>query len=320
MYSNDDTFYDQTPQYEWFDVAEIGTKIELPNISDYTTTVNLPFLFKYYGNVFNQIRISTDGWMAFGSGNQTLPVNTQLPNNDIVNNMVAVFWDDLYDDEFFMGNIYHYYDAENNRFIVEWDSIAHNNFQWEPEREVFQAILLDPAYYNTATGDGEIIFQYDKVENTQSITIGIENQSQYVGLQYLYNNVYNPTSSTIFEGNAIKITTEPPFSSVMTSINDDPGNKDTHSGFSLGQNTPNPFNSETWINYAMAETANITLSIYDLRGELVRTLFTGVQTAGKHSVEWNGLNHSGNAVPSGVYFYQLKADGFVKTNKMSLLR
>jgi len=319
MYSSDDTFYDQTPTFDWIELVGVGTAINLPNNSDYTETVNLPFTFQYYGNVFNQLRISTDGWMAFGSGTQTAPINTALPNNDLVNNMVGVFWDDLYDDEFYMGNIYHYYDVSNNRFIVEWDSISHNNFQWEPEREVFQAILLDPAHYNTATGDGEILFQYKKVENTQSITIGIENQSQYVGLQYLFNNVYNPTSSQIFEGNTIKVTTEPPFSSIMTSV-DETSNSNINSGYTLEQNIPNPFNSHTQIKYSLPVKSNISLNIYDIRGELVRTLYDGVQQKGKHSTEWNGLNNQGNQAASGIYLYQLKADGFVKTNKLFLFR
>jgi len=319
MYSSDDTFYDQTPEFDWIELVGTGTALNLPNNSDYTETVNLPFLFQYYGNVFNQVRISTDGWIAFGSGNQTLPVNTQLPNNDIVNNMVAVFWDDLFDDEFYMGDIYHYYDVQNNRFIIEWDSIAHNNFLWEPEREVFQVILLDPDYYNTASGDGEIILQYKKVENVESITVGIEDQSQYVGLQYLYNMNFHQTASALFDGNAIKITTEPPFSSIMTSIDENqPANP--NSGYSLAQNIPNPFSTQTRINYVLPDRSNVSLHVYDVRGQLVRVLYEGEQQKGAHSVIWSGLNDEGNPAASGIYLYQLKADSFVQTNKMFLFR
>ncbi len=319
MYSNDDTFYDQTPSFDWVELVGTGTSLNLPNISDYTTTVNLPFLFKYYGNTYNQIRISTDGWMAFGSGSQTLPINTQLPNSDNVNCMVAVFWDDLYDDEFFMGDIYHYYDTENNRFIIEWDSIAHNNFLWEPEREVFQAILLDPDYYPTTSGDGEMILQYKKISNFESVTVGIEDHSQYVGLQYLFNMNLNPTASGIFSGKAVKITTEPPFNSIMTSVDEDLS-QTINPGYALGQNVPNPFTSQTSIGYYLPERSRVSLKVYDIRGQLVKVLVDGEQTQGIHSVIWNGVTEEGNPASSGIYLYQLKADGFVETNKMYLLR
>ncbi len=210
-YSSDDSFYDQTPVYDWFEIVDIGTEIVLPLISDYTETVNLPFTFTYYGIDYSQVRISTDGWIAFGSGTQTAPENTVLPNNDNVNNMVAAFWDDLFDTEFFFGKIYHYYDMTNHRFIIEWDSIAHNNAISEPQREVFQAILLDPAHHTTNTGDGEILLQYKIASMPLSVTIGIENHTQDIGIQYVFNTDYNPTATPVVNQYAIKFTTEPPF-------------------------------------------------------------------------------------------------------------
>jgi hypothetical protein len=109
-YSSDDSFYDQTPVFDWVELEGIGTQLGLPQFSDYTATVNIPFPFKYYGVNYSQVRISTDGWLAFGSGTQTAPINMPLPHNDDINNMVGVFWDDLYDNEFFLGNIIYYND------------------------------------------------------------------------------------------------------------------------------------------------------------------------------------------------------------------
>ncbi|MCD4735649.1 MAG: hypothetical protein K8R53_06365, partial [Bacteroidales bacterium] len=104
-YSSDDSFFEQRPEYDWFELEGIGSYIYVPNISDFTQTVNLPFTFRYYGVDYDQVRISTDGWLALGSGNQTAPFNTGLPNNDNVNCMIAPFWDDLYDDHFIEGEI-----------------------------------------------------------------------------------------------------------------------------------------------------------------------------------------------------------------------
>jgi len=91
------------------------------------------------------------------------------------------------------------------------------------------------------------------------------------------------------------------------------------SGFTLEQNYPNPFNSLTWINYSLPKSSNAAINIYNVRGELVRTLQNVQQPAGKYSVVWNGLNNYGNRVSSGIYFYRLQTEGFIETKKMFML-
>jgi len=320
-YSSNDAFYEQTPVYDWFEIEGIGTPINIPDLSEYTETVDLPFTFKYYGVDYNHLRISTDGWIALNGGGQIAPINTHLPINDNVNNMVAVFWDDLYDVEYFgEGDIFYYYDNPNNRFIVEWDSISHNDSITEPKREVFQAILLDPAHYSTSTGDGEIIFQYKKVVVLENMTIGIENNNQNIGIQYVYNLDYDPTATDISKQLAIKFTTEPPFNNVLTSTENDWDPDKIPSAFNLGQNFPNPFSSATWINYSVPELSNLKLNIYNVRGELITTLQNGQFEPGKYSIKWNGLNDEGRSVTSGIYFYRLQTDDFIETKKMFKLR
>ena len=316
-YSSNDAFYEQTPVYNWVEIDDMGTQIVVPGVSDYTETVNLPFTFKYYGVDYDYLRISTDGWIALNGGGQIAPVNTGLPNEDNVNNMAAVFWDDLYDVQYqWEGDIYYYFDNPNHRFIVEWDSISHNDTTTEPKKEIFQAILLDPAYYTTTTGDGEILFQYKKVTSITSNTVGIENNYQDDGLQYVFDQDYDETASTLVNHFAIKFTTEPPFTSLITTDEKREGS----GGFLLHQNYPNPFNSFTFINYTLHEQNHVTLSVYNIKGELVRLLYDGRQIAGRHSVKWNGLNEEGNEVTSGIYFYRLQTDSFIKTRKMSLLK
>ena len=77
-------------------------------------------------------------------------------------------------------------------------------------------------------------------------------------------------------------------------------------------NYPNPFNPETWIPYHLAHAADVTLTIYDTKGTVVRRLDLGHQPAGYYTARskaayWNGCNASGESVASGVYFYQLRA-------------
>ena len=90
---------------------------------------------------------------------------------------------------------------------------------------------------------------------------------------------------------------------------------------SLLPNYPNPFNPETWIPYQLAEAADVTLTIYDIKGRVVRDLDLGHQRAGMYharsrAVYWDGRNTHGEPVASGVYFYTLKAGEFAATRKM----
>ena len=86
-------------------------------------------------------------------------------------------------------------------------------------------------------------------------------------------------------------------------------------------NYPNPFNPETWIPYQLSEPAEVTLRIYAINGELVRTLALGQMPAGiyqtrSRAAHWDGKNDVGESVASGVYFYTLTASGFTATRKM----
>ena len=93
----------------------------------------------------------------------------------------------------------------------------------------------------------------------------------------------------------------------------------------LHRNYPNPFNPETWIPYQLAESAEVTLTIYDINGHLVRRLELGHQAAGMYTSRsraayWNGRNHLGESVASGLYFYTLTAGEFTATRRMLILK
>ncbi len=89
----------------------------------------------------------------------------------------------------------------------------------------------------------------------------------------------------------------------------------------LLSNYPNPFNPETWIPYQLAKPAEVTLTIYDIRGRIVRTLRLGHQPAGFYqsrskAAHWDGRNYLGEKVATGVYFYTLKAGDYIATRKL----
>ncbi|MDY0152069.1 MAG: T9SS type A sorting domain-containing protein [Candidatus Cloacimonas sp.] len=88
----------------------------------------------------------------------------------------------------------------------------------------------------------------------------------------------------------------------------------------LNQNYPNPFNPVTTISFDMPKAAPATLNIYNVKGQLVKTLFNGTATFGKNNVSWNGTDNSGLNVTSGIYFYRLSTDNKVETRKMMLMK
>jgi hypothetical protein len=83
---------------------------------------------------------------------------------------------------------------------------------------------------------------------------------------------------------------------------------------------PNPFNPTTNIVYSLPTSGDVTLTIYNLRGETVKTLVTERQTAGEHRIAWNGTDAAGQSVASGMYFYRLTGNGQATTGKLMLMQ
>jgi hypothetical protein len=98
----------------------------------------------------------------------------------------------------------------------------------------------------------------------------------------------------------------------------------TPSKFALLQNFPNPFNPETWIPYTLGRDASVTVRVYNFKGQPIRTIALGQQTAGTYltkdrAVYWDGRDHIGEKVASGMYFYTLQAGDFKATKRMIIV-
>ena len=88
----------------------------------------------------------------------------------------------------------------------------------------------------------------------------------------------------------------------------------------LLQNHPNPFNPQTTIAFSIKERGEVSLAVYDVAGQLVRTLANESLAAGPHTKVWDGRDNAGQPIASGVYFYKLVANNFSQTKKMVLLK
>ncbi len=90
--------------------------------------------------------------------------------------------------------------------------------------------------------------------------------------------------------------------------------------FRLFQNYPNPFNITTRINFHLPEKSKVKLEIYNLRGELVRTLIDQEKEPGQYKIEWNGKNDSDAVVASGIYIYRIQAGNWEAARRLALIK
>ncbi len=219
-YDNSDTDYpDAAPVFDYVNCSPVyggsGTKLNLGN--NKTVTVDLPFQFTYYGKPYGRIAVCDNGWISFDTSDYYDFYNWHMPN--IYGNALQVspFWDNLDPTRkrygVVMGDgIYTWHDAENHRFFVEWSRLPNFNPLFD-DLQTFQVILYDPEHHATPTGDGIIEFQYKQVVNNDYdrmyATVGIEDESEHVGLECTYSNTYPAASAPLSSGLAIRITTQP---------------------------------------------------------------------------------------------------------------
>ena len=232
IFGQEDTGYDQRPVYDWIGIAPAeggsGTALSLtdPGSSydegDQTgavaiQTVSLPFSFKYYGVDYSQASISSNGFIAFGATTDADWRNWRLPDAGGPSPMVAVFWDDL-DLQSGSSYVYTWYNSALHYYVVEWYNLISGYDSSTPQ--TFQAILYDPVYYPTHTGDGQIKLQYKDFNNIDLgdgdafphgnyATIGIEDHTETVGLEYTFGNTWPTAAAQLADESALFITTRP---------------------------------------------------------------------------------------------------------------
>jgi len=222
IYDNEDIDYLLAPTYDWVEIddREGGPGDHLSSLSDNgnnqddVETVNIPFTFNFYGQEYSEISISSNGWIAMGETDLESFRNYQMPGVGGPAKMIAVFWDDLKLSN--GGRVYTWHDEVEKKFYIEWSGVRtyQNN-----SVETFQAVLFDPSYYVTPTGDGEILLQYETFNNTSYgsyswdqihglyCTVGIEDHTMTRGLQYTFNDTYHPAAMELDDEKALLITT-----------------------------------------------------------------------------------------------------------------
>lgn len=107
---------------------------------------------------------------------------------------------------------------------------------------------------------------------------------------------------------------------VATDIEDEILDQAIPSEFRLHQNYPNPFNPSTTIAYELAATSIVKVSIMNILGQQVSTLFSGTQAAGQYTITWDARDETGKQMPSGLYLYRIDTEDFSDSRIMVLLK
>jgi hypothetical protein len=112
-----------------------------------------------------------------------------------------------------------------------------------------------------------------------------------------------------------------PHGSSVTVVDGETGADDTHVAIdALRQNSPNPFRAATSISFNLSERSRVSVNVYDVAGRRVRTLMNRTVSPGAASLEWDGRNDAGDALPSGTYFVRMQTGSKLFERKMTLLR
>ncbi len=307
-YDDTDQGYASAPTFDWIELdpefGGAGASYH-PLDDDASAVVELPFPFTYYGASYDTITICSNGWISMGSTWMANFRNWNMPSALGPPALIAAFWDDLKPDTSLSPSIrvFTRHDAVQGRYVIEWSrAVNRRNYETPPlwKEETFEIILLDPLQHPTATGDGDILFQYlvvhDVDDENNYATVGIEDEGHRRALQYAYSGNYSSAAARLENQRAIRFSTNPP------------GNTDgsgkgvsslTNVRFEVPQ--PNPANSSTTLRFTLPRDGIVQLKLYDTQGRRVATLLHAALPAGFHRCELNGAS-----LPSGLYFAVLE--------------
>ncbi len=258
-----DSFYIGPPGYEqipYFWVEINPAKGGLPglnaNINDDDQNVGpfpLGFTFNHYDNLYSTLRLCSNGWASFNSTSISLN-NTIIPSPTLPNNLLAIYWDDLdANSATGFGQVFYYHDPVNQRFIVEFDSMAHFGAGITGEYFTFEAILYP---------GGDLDYSYKAIipgtmTNFPSASVGKENAVGTAGVQVTYNGsgLLEPASNLTLR----VLGQPPPVSIAMTPVSYPIIIPSTGGSFgfniSLANNSASPAAFEAWVMAQMPDGA-----------------------------------------------------------------
>ncbi|MBC8376403.1 MAG: hypothetical protein H8E26_10190 [FCB group bacterium] len=213
MFDEFDLSFSKAQSYEWVEIDPTlggsGTLIGITDTheeNDASAVINLPFPVTYYGEIFTNITVCSNGWAAFGEHDVFNFHNRIIPSTIGPPGMLAPFWDDLVTE---FGQIYQHTAGDAGQFIIEWSNVSHI---YQHDLLSFELIIFNTDMYPTESSDNDIKFQYNLYQNTDILanfaTIGIESPDSRSGLLASYNNVNDPSVAFLRNNTAILFSTD----------------------------------------------------------------------------------------------------------------
>lgn len=340
------------PTFDWIDISDIGTPIYMSD-DDNQGPFEMAFDFPFYGQMFSGIRLCSNGFLSFTSTSVDYS-NDPIPGSSAPENLIAPFWEDIAPNN--GGMIYWY--TDENMTVFSWVDVPAYDwgegtgpFTFEvilyPNGKIkYQYLEMYPPLASATVGiqDGtqsiglQIAFDQSYIHDELAIQISegwlsADPRTGIVGVgdDFDVSVIFDATMLeegtytgalvvTGFDANHMVDQITVPVTLFVSSTGIVDGFAELPIEYGLSQNYPNPFNPTTDINFALPENAHVTLEVFNVLGQKVRTLVNEDMNAGYQSVTWMGDDDQGKNVASGVYLYKLSAGNKTFSKKMLMLK
>ncbi len=200
-----DSDLDTDISVDWVDIDGMGTQYTFPHNDEAGSQIDIGFDFPFLGGTYSQCIVNANGWVGFGSDDNTSWENTNIPSSAAPGPAIFGLWDDLNPvndncNSYCSGNVYYYGDGE--KFVVWFDEVAHWWTNFEDSYYDFQFVLYP---------NGQIDLNYNTLTGTHSATVGIQDAGGNNGMQVASDQAY------LHDGLSLKFSHEPDWISVAPS-------------------------------------------------------------------------------------------------------
>jgi len=333
-----DEYYNDKPDYTSADTIHVTAGSIRPNIN---FTLTLGGIVK--GNVSSSAKGSLKGvkvyvfyttnptsYAKYGSTNSS--GDYRIAGLQSRYYKILAYGDTIYAPKYYDNKTS--WNSADSVWVPASDSVSGKNFTLEVGGSIKGHVYGDdavPLYGATVAAYGYFDqFPIERSKTTPAdgsykiggLSTGYYRVRAYDGCKYIYydNKTSWSTADSVFVN--MPDSTFPINFSFPTTAVEDENDQTTRrpAEFELSQNYPNPFNPGTQIEYTLKKTGHVTLHIYNVLGEKVKTLLDQDQPAGLYRIDWDGENDNGKPISSGIYLYKLEVNGFSEAKKMLLLK
>ncbi len=346
------------PVYNWVDISGTGNVVGSGDDANFGP-FELGFPISYYGNTFETINVCTNGWASF-TATATSYSNQGIPDAADPNNLLAPLWDDLNPNDggtiYYLSeanrfivqwqDVPHYNNPAAETFQIILNADGSIIYQYETVADGSGCTVG----IENATGDDGLLVAFNDgsyLHDGLAIRLATAEPLTWVTAAPLTGMIPMMSSQNIdltFDSTDLEMGV---YQAVLSIASNDPItpaieipvvlNVDGTVGIEGGgdgvnQNDlpsvvtgvagahPNPFNPMTTIKYSVAHQQHITLSVYNVLGQRIKTLVNSVVEAGNYPVQWNGTDSAGRGVSSGTYFVRMNSEEGVYATKIMLVR